>query len=330
MNIFFKVVEVKNIIIFNMDTRRQDRRKAKAKHFQSGKHVPRTMKDQLKSRNTDDNVSNNIIGRSQRRDWGYETLEIFDDPEFNLPNDYLDKVEYHPEETKMELKLNGKLAEHPTETKFILSDIVSFIWNIPPNQTKQWVALNFASAKNPGGGFLKGSRGQEEALAMSSGLYLSLQTKEAKQMYAKNESRILTMKGNDGVYRSDLIYSSNVPFIRKGNGELIEDLTKCQLLSIITAPAVNYGHFSSKKKFFKQEKYEITMMDRIDRVFKTALNNGHTKIILGPWGCGVFGGDLKKTINWFKTNPNYKYFEKVVFLSTSESNLKEMEDYFIY
>lgn len=35
--------------------------------------------------------------------------------------------------------------------------------------------LNFASARNPGGGFLGGSQAQEESLARSSGLYASLQ-----------------------------------------------------------------------------------------------------------------------------------------------------------
>ena len=48
--------------------------------------------------------------------------------------------------------------------------------------------LNFASAKNPGGGFLGGSQAQEESLARSSGLYPCL-LKEEKEHYAANRAQ---------------------------------------------------------------------------------------------------------------------------------------------
>jgi uncharacterized protein (TIGR02452 family) len=43
------------------------------------------------------------------------------------------------------------------------------------------IALNFASAKNPGGGFLSGSEAQEESLARASSLYACL---EGRSMYS--------------------------------------------------------------------------------------------------------------------------------------------------
>ncbi|MGB1277970.1 MAG: TIGR02452 family protein, partial [Nannocystaceae bacterium] len=51
---------------------------------------------------------------------------------------------------------------------------------------KDPMCLNFASARNPGGGFIKGSSGQEESLARSSGLYPCLAQMEA--MYRINRS----------------------------------------------------------------------------------------------------------------------------------------------
>ena len=45
-------------------------------------------------------------------------------------------------------------------------------------------ALNFASAKNPGGGFRKGAQAQEECLARCSALYSSLTSPAAAGFYA--------------------------------------------------------------------------------------------------------------------------------------------------
>src|SRR5689334_20601194 len=63
--------------------------------------------------------------------------------------------------------------------------------------------LNFASAKNPGGGFLRGTQAQEESLAYASGLYRCLV--EAPDFYAFHRRR------GDPLYSDRAILSPAVP-----------------------------------------------------------------------------------------------------------------------
>jgi uncharacterized protein (TIGR02452 family) len=91
--------------------------------------------------------------------------------------------------------------------------------------------LNFASARNPGGGFLGGSQAQEESLARSSGLYPCLT--QFAEMYAYN-----SLPASTALYSDHLIYSPGVPVLRSDDGQW---LPRPLLLDIITAPAVNAG-----------------------------------------------------------------------------------------
>ena len=138
------------------------------------------------------------------------------------------------------------------------------------------VALNFASARNPGGGFLKGSQAQEESLARSSGLYPCLLTQQTYYSVHRRQP--------SGFYTDHMIHSPGVPVIRSDAGDLLE---APYLLSFITSPAVNAGVVRSKRKQ-KTSQIPTVMTERTAKVLALAVSKGHETIILGAWGCGVF------------------------------------------
>ena len=73
--------------------------------------------------------------------------------------------------------------------------------------------LNFASARNPGGGFLSGSQAQEESLARASGLYASLS--RMTDYYGANR------RSKSAPYTDHLIYSPRVPVLRDEEDQFV-------------------------------------------------------------------------------------------------------------
>ena len=169
---------------------------------------------------------------------------------------------------------------------------------------KEVICLNFASAKNPGGGFLGGSQAQEESIARSTGLY-NCQMK-AWDYYEVNR------KTKTCIYTDHIIYSPNVPIIKDEAGTNLDTLA---LASIITAPAVNFG-VVKRREPQRIPEVEAIMKRRIAKVLAIALEHGHRAIVLGAWGCGVFQNDPKDIAPWFKEVIETQFkdeFEKVVF-----------------
>lgn len=147
--------------------------------------------------------------------------------------------------------------------------------------------LNFASAKNAGGGFLSGSQAQEESLARSSGLYRS--QGRARPFYDENRDC------GTCLYTDHIIYSPEVPVIRDDQGQLLHEP---YTLSIITAPAVNAGALRTKEPD-KVEEIEPAMRRRADYVLGVAKTNGCEHLVLGAWGCGVFENDPQQVAGIF-------------------------------
>ncbi|MFB6456630.1 TIGR02452 family protein [Chitinophaga sp. Hz27] len=166
--------------------------------------------------------------------------------------------------------------------------------------------LNFASAKNPGGGFLGGAVAQEESLALSSSLYGSLTANFA--MYEHNRSQPTLL------YSDMMIWSPEVVMFRDDNGNL---LAKPYNMSIVTSPAVNAGAIRNNRPY-ELEDAPAVMMARTDKVLGLMLHHGMEHLLLGAWGCGVFRNDPNDVAAYFASflKPGAKYgrcFKSVVF-----------------
>ena len=150
------------------------------------------------------------------------------------------------------------------------------------------VALNFASAMSPGGGFLTGARAQEEYLARSSGLWSCLYQ---NSMYPYHQDRM------DPFYTDYVIYSPDVPIVRDDNSEFLEEPYSC---SIITSPAV---HAHGVRRYMPEREADIipVMRERMLKVLAVGATHGHPSLVLGAWGCGAFGNDGHEIAELFRS-----------------------------
>lgn len=165
------------------------------------------------------------------------------------------------------------------------------------------VALNFASAKHPGGGFLSGARAQEESLARSSALYACL---AGNPMYEFHKAQA------DPMYSSYAIYSPDVPVFRTDEGALLPTPFVC---SFITCPAVN-AEVVLQRDSSRRPQIRAAMEERTARVLNIAATHGHQALILGAWGCGVFGNDCREIAELFHHTLMEDFrgvFERVIF-----------------
>lgn len=181
--------------------------------------------------------------------------------------------------------------------------------------------LNFASAKNPGGGFLNGAMAQEEALAAASGLYRTLV--QHPEYYAYNRAHHTMM------YSDHAIYSPDVPFFRDGSFALLQ---KPVAASVLTLPAVNMGQVLQKGEDVQRAK--VVMKDRMRLCLAIFAEQGATHLILGAYGCGVFRNDAADVAGWWRQllqEEGYgRFFSQIVFavLSKNSKNIGEFEAVF--
>ena len=199
------------------------------------------------------------------------------------------------------------------EQVVINKDSVTVLKEVRNNFTKVCL-LNFASYKYPGGGFMNGSRAQEEAICHDSILYEVLSAPELANYYKWNNEH-----KNRSLYLDRAIYSPNVLFEKDGE-KFFADVITCAAPNIGTA--IRYGMSNSEENLKIVE-------ERMAFIAKILEENHVDCLVGGAWGCGVFGqlpeeiAELYKKTNYGKTlkeivhpiignNNNYDVFKKVL------------------
>lgn len=172
--------------------------------------------------------------------------------------------------------------------------------------TGRVAVLTFASARNPGGGFLNGAQAQEEALCRSSALYATLL--RVPEFYAHHRA------DRDVFYTDRVIHSPGVPVFRDDRGRFLEAPFR---VGFLTSPAPNAGVIRSRTPE-AAPRIGPVLDARAERVLETAALHGYRRLVLGAWGCGVFRNDPARVAEAFRTHLTGEgrfaaHFDEVVF-----------------
>ncbi|KAJ4365799.1 hypothetical protein N0V83_008420 [Neocucurbitaria cava] len=152
---------------------------------------------------------------------------------------------------------------------------------------KPVAVLNLASERSPGGGWQNGALAQEECLCYRSSLYLSLH----KTYYP--------------LPSLSAIYTPSVVLIRDAMscGHTLLTPTEAPanlpITSVISVAALRKPQLTDDKQRFKNVGQRAETKRKIRVTLRVAARQGHTKLVLGALGCGVFANPPKEVAECF-------------------------------
>ena len=159
---------------------------------------------------------------------------------------------------------------------FLPADTVTAIFTAKRNKnTGKVAALNFASFKKPGGMFLEGSKAQEECLCMDSTLYPVLDS--FREIYYEQNKKLL----NRALYTDRALYTPDVVFENE----------ECTVKADILTCAAPNKYVAQKYQKVSDEENKKVLTNRLLFIRDIAVDRGVDTLILGAFGCGVFGQD---------------------------------------
>ena len=191
----------------------------------------------------------------------------------------LEATRYYPPEIlqRIRSKIPAPLGEGlVTEIEVVNETTLAGIARLLDAEGGPVAALNFASAKNPGGGFLGGSQAQEESLARSSALYAS--QRRTWEFYERHRA------SSSPLYSDAIILSPECPIFRDDAGSLLEEP---HAVAFLTCAAPNAGA-AGKIRPSELDSLPEVFRRRAEGILAVAASRGYSRLVLGAWGCGVF------------------------------------------
>ena len=179
------------------------------------------------------------------------------------------------------------------------------------------VILNMASSRNPGGGVAKGSRAQEEDLCRRSNLLVSLYsfTDKGKSWFGcGNRDFKYPIPTFGGIYSPKVTIYKDTDY---------NTYTTPYYTNVISVAAMIKPDFDPITLMIPKKQAYI-MKRKIRSIFRVALLHGHTKLVLGAFGCGAFANPPKHVALMFKevleeTEFN-NVFEEICFAILDDNN----------
>ena len=180
--------------------------------------------------------------------------------------------------------------------------------------------LIFGSQKNPGGGVTRGTVAQEEDISLCTSWYF--QAKQLTEYYNLRN-------------KFDAINSDEIIF---APGLLIKDpINQNYLLSpkeiyFIAGAAPNFtglvDSIGLEKAVKRLKEVENKILLRIEKVLSCAEENQINNLILGAWGCGVFGLDAGMVANAFYQAINKNLFNGNIVFAIPDQKINVFIDKF--
>jgi uncharacterized protein (TIGR02452 family) len=150
-----------------------------------------------------------------------------------------------------------------------------------PKHTTRPLVMNFASDKNPGGGWLSGAKAQEECLCYRSSLAQSLH------------------KSHYPIPLHKFSYTRDVLIIRDAEFKLLTipaaslPVVSCINIAALRRPSVNGEKYArDSDRDWMRKKMRVTL--------RLAAMKGHSRLVLGAFGCGAFKNPVEEVASLWK------------------------------